>query len=642
MQPNSLNEMTLQKVKYISTVYKICATILIVGLSSTAIAGTSDSILYKKARVTDEVVVTGTRNAVDVRYLPMDISVVTEQQISKRYEQSLLPILTEQVPGLFITSRGVMGYGVSTGAAGGMSIRGIGGSPTTEMLVLIDGHPQYMGLMGHPLADAYQSMLAEKVEVVRGPASVLYGSNAMGGVINIVTHKLYEDGIKNQVRLSEGSFNTLTSEVSNCIRKGRFSSVFNVSYVHTDGHRDNMDYKQYGGYAKLGYEINNIWNIFADMNLTHFKASNPGTISAPIIDNDSYVTRGMASVSLENKYNRTSGALNFFYNWGNHKINDGYSQGESPLDYRFHSTDQLLGISWYQTTAFFTGNRVTFGVDYQHMGGEAWNQYTNSRTELADKSQNEIAGYMDFRQDLGELFTFDAGLRLDYHSQVGATWIPQAGLSMHLPFTAELKALVSKGFRNPTIRELYMFASANPNLLPEEMMNYEVSWSQHLLNRTLSYGLNVFYIDGKNMIQTVAVSGRPMNINTGRVNNWGVESTVSYRLNPMWILSANYSWLKMKYPVLAAPQHKLYVGGDYTDGKWSVSTGVQYIAGLYTSINPLTTSHFFLWNLRGSCQIARFAQLFVRGENLLAQRYEINAGFPMPRATAFGGINLNF
>ena len=70
-----------------------------------------------------------------------------------------------------------------------MNLRGIGGSPTAGLLVLIDGHPQYMGLMGHPIADAYQTMLTDRVEVLRGPASVLYGSNAMGGVINIVTKR---------------------------------------------------------------------------------------------------------------------------------------------------------------------------------------------------------------------------------------------------------------------------------------------------------------------------------------------------------------------------------------------------------------------------------------------------------------------
>lgn len=127
--------------------------------------------------------------------------------------------MTEQVPGLFTTSRGVMGYGVSNGAAGGISLRGIGGSPTTGLLVLIDGHPQYMGLMGHPIADAYQSMLAEKVEVVRGPASVLYGSNAMGGVINIVTRRQREDGVRTGVRLGYGSYDTWMTEATNQVKK---------------------------------------------------------------------------------------------------------------------------------------------------------------------------------------------------------------------------------------------------------------------------------------------------------------------------------------------------------------------------------------------------------------------------------------
>ncbi|MCK7460836.1 MAG: TonB-dependent receptor plug domain-containing protein [Sphingobacterium sp.] len=87
------------------------------------------------------------------------------------------------------------GFGVADGAAGKISIRGIGGSPNTQVLVLIDGHPQYMGLFGHPLPDAYVASDAEKVEVVRGPASILYGTNAMGGVVNIITRQQSQDGL---------------------------------------------------------------------------------------------------------------------------------------------------------------------------------------------------------------------------------------------------------------------------------------------------------------------------------------------------------------------------------------------------------------------------------------------------------------
>lgn len=220
-----------------------------------------DSARIARNLTIDEVVVTGTRNETDIRHLPMTISVVNRKVLERRFQPSVLPALTEQVPGLFATSRGIMGYGVSTGAAGGMNLRGIGGSPTAGLLVLIDGHPQYMGLMGHPIADAYQTMLTDQVEVLRGPASVLYGSNAMGGVINIVTRKMQEDGVKTHAQIGYGSYNTLQTEVSNRIRKGRFSSVVTGSYNRTDGHRDNMEFEQYGGYTKLGYDFNDSWKL---------------------------------------------------------------------------------------------------------------------------------------------------------------------------------------------------------------------------------------------------------------------------------------------------------------------------------------------------------------------------------------------
>lgn len=591
----------------------------------------------------NEVVVTGTRNETDIRHLPMTISVINRTQIEKSQEQSLLPILTEQVPNFFTTSRGILGYGVSSGAAGGMTLRGIG-TGGAKLLVLIDGHPQYIGLMGHPIADAYQTMMAERVEVLRGPASVLYGSNAMGGVINIVTRKQHEDGIRNNVRVGYGSYNTLLTEASNSIRKGKFSSIVTASYNRTDGHRKDMEFDQYGGYTKLGYDFSNTWKAFADLSVTQFKASNPGTVSTPVFDNDSRITRGMTSFSLENNYEKTSGALKFFYNWGRHKINDGYETGEDPLDYRFNSKDLMLGITWYQSASLFEGNRITAGVDYQHFGGEAWNHFvTDGHKEgLSDKTENEVAGYIDFRQAIGRYLTFDAGVRLDHHSRTGNEWVPQVGLSAQLPRDASLKAMVSKGFRNPTIRELYMFRPANPDLLPERLWNYELSYSQNTLNGALNYGVNIFYINGDNIIQTVPVDGRPLNINTGKIENWGAELQTAYRVNPVWRVSANYSWLRMVHPVVAAPEHKLYAGVDFTKDKWNMSTGLQYIGGLYTSTEPETKENFILWNIRGSYQLHKIVSLFVKGENLLARRYEINAGYPMPRATFIGGVNLHF
>ena len=609
-----------------------------------------DSTKVARSYAINEVVVTGTRSETDVRHLPMTVSVVGRPQLEASQQTSVLPVLNSQVPGFFSTSRGVMGYGVATGASGQMSLRGIGGPaqaglPTTGLLVLIDGHPQYMGLMGHPIADAYQTMMAERVEVLRGPASVLYGSNAMGGVINIVTRKMQEDGIRTNINIGAGAYGSVQTEATNRIRKGRFSSTVTASYNRTDGHRADMAFEQYGGYAKLGYDFTDNWKVWGDVNVTRFNATNPGSVMKPYIDNDQRITRGMTSFALENYYEKTSGALSFFYNWGDHWINDGYQPGGEPLQYRFNSNDQMLGVSWYQSIQLFQGNRLTVGADYFHFGGEAWNQFFDGHRETsANKSLNEVAGYVDFRQDIAAWLTLDAGARVDYHSQTGTEFIPQVGLAFHLPENAEIKAMASKGFRNPTIREMYMFPPQNPDLKPEKLWNYELSFSQRLMDNRLSYGLNVFYINGENLIIRLPnPNGSGMlNQNSGEIENWGAEANVGYQFNPVWSVMANYSWLHMENPVLASPEHKLYGGVNFRKGRWSASTGIQYVKGLYTDLDAATKENFVLWDMQGSFKATNYLSFYVRGENLLAQRYEINAGYPMPKATFMGGVNINF
>ncbi|MFA7358409.1 MAG: TonB-dependent receptor plug domain-containing protein, partial [Bacteroidales bacterium] len=136
-----------------------------------------------------------------------NVSRIGLETIENRYETSVLSLLSEEVPGLFTTQRGLMGYGVAGGAAGTINIRGLGGSPSSQVLMLIDGQPQYMGLMGHPLADTYLASMAEQVTVNRGPASVLYGSNALGGTININT-TTPRQGIHNKAQVMYGSYNS--------------------------------------------------------------------------------------------------------------------------------------------------------------------------------------------------------------------------------------------------------------------------------------------------------------------------------------------------------------------------------------------------------------------------------------------------
>lgn len=610
----------------------------------TAAAGQVHAQRDTTAHTLDNVVVTGTRNVTDIRHLPMTISVVNRDKLTENQRVNVLPTLSEQVPGLFVTARSMMGYAVSDGAAGGISLRGLG-SGAGRMMVLIDGHPQYQGIFGHSISDSYQTMMADRVEVLRGPASMLYGSNAMGGVVNIVTRSMREDGVKTDINLGAGSYGTFQGEFTNRIRSGKFYSVVAGQYGRSDNNRPSMGFEQYGGYAKLGYDFSPHWTAYADVNVTHFNSSYPGSTYEPLLGARQWITRGVASAVVENHYGRTSGAVSVYHNFGRHKINDGYAPGEQPQENYFLSNDALTGFSTYQSATFFTGNRITVGLDYQHIYGKAWNRVIATEEDLdpiGHHHENEIAGYVDFRQDLFRWLTVDAGVRVDHHSQTGTEWVPQGGLVFRMVKDGELKAMVSKGFRNPTIREMYLWRPANADLRPERMMNYELSWKQRLCGGAFSYGINLFYINGDNIIQTAMVDNRPMNVNTGAIENSGVEAEFAWKANKYLSLNGNYSFLHMHNKVLAAPEHKAYLGADYRRGRWMLAGGLQYIDGLYTQVDPTEIQeNFLLLNVTAAYKALPWLNIWAKGENLLAQKYEINYGYTMPKATFMGGVNIN-
>ena len=119
----------------------------------------------------------------------------------------------------------------------------------------------------------------------------------MGGVVNIVTRSVDKDTVGTDVSLSAGSYGTLQAEATNQVRIGRFSSTLSAQYGRTDNHRPHMGFEQYGGHAKIGYDISSHWNTYLDADITHFNASNPGPASAPLYGADQWITRGVVSAA---------------------------------------------------------------------------------------------------------------------------------------------------------------------------------------------------------------------------------------------------------------------------------------------------------------------------------------------------------
>ncbi len=585
-------------------------------------------------------VVTGTRVAMERDRLPAPISVVGRERIATSDESALLPSLMEEVPGLFVTSRGVTGYGVSAGAAGGISLRGFSaGSGRT--LVLIDGHPQYQSIYGHAVADEYLADLAERVEVTRGAASVLYGSNAMGGAINIITRRPDFLGNRVGVKLMGGSYGTFRGSVTEQYSNGRFSLVANFGHDRTAGHRENSAFRSTSGMVKAAYDLTAEWRLSGDVNVVKAFSQNPGTVSAPMLEGTADITRMMSWLSLENHYERTDGGINFYYNAGRHDINDGHLAGAPSQPYLFHSTDYQGGVNLFQAVRLFEGNTLTAGVDVKLYGGNA---YRNPTTEIyADhKKLHEEAGYLLAQQILGPV-TLDAGIRMEHHSLYGVEWIPQAGVSVLAWPGASLKLSASKGFRTPNLRELYMYAVANEDLEPERAWSYDFTYAQHLLDGRLNYELSLFYTKGSNIIEVNVVDGKRANRNVGAFENKGVELSADFQATDQLKFNANYSYLHMGKVYTGAPVHKAYVSAAWTPGRFSANLGLMGIKDLYLSTgdNAVTSSYADL-KARLSYRIADWITVFVRGENLLNRQYQTMLGFPEPGITVLGGVSLNF
>jgi len=572
----------------------------------------------------DEVVVTGSKTEISRKIVPLSVSQISKQDIENSGQMNILPALNSFVPGIFVTERNILGFGVSTGSAGSISIRGIGGSPDNEVLVLIDGHPQYQGIFGHPLADAYVASDVEKVEIIRGPASLLYGSNAMGGVINIITRKNVTEGWSGNLGASYGSYNTQKYYGTLGYKKDKLSVFASINHDQTDGIRANTDFNINNGYVKAGYELNKHFDLTADFSLAKFKANDNGPVNAPPLPYSIDITRGKTALSLDNKFENSEGSFKLYHNFGTHDLSDG-----------FYSTDRNSGAMLYQTFRLASGTNITVGSDFKQYGGRANQGFKHDSLITV----NELAVYAYAQHTLLQKLTLSAGLRLENNSNYGNEWIPMGGISYYQTANTTFKASVSKGFRSPTIMELYLYAP-NPDLLPERMMNYEISWLQSLLNKHLTIELTAYKVRGSNLIQVVVPPLPAKRQNVGTFNNQGIEFSARYVVNKHLYFNGNYSYLDMDKILIAAPRQQLNIGANYSYKIWGIHLMAQHIDKLYTDVATATTQSYTLINARLTVRPVTQMELFFSADNLLNQKYEINYGYPMPGMYFNAGFNL--
>lgn len=582
----------------------------------------------------DQVVVTGSNQATSRNLLPYTVSVVSAHQLEASGKTQLLSALTGAVPSLFVSQRNTFGFGVSNGGSGGIKIRGVGGSPTSGVLMLVDGQPQFAGLFSHPVADYYTTEYVDHVEILRGPGSVLYGSNAMGGVINVITKNAQHDGISTTLKSQYGSYNTWQTSLTNMVRNGRFSSLVTMGYDRTDGIEENFDFKQLNLYAKIGYEVNSHFKLSADYSLVNFKGNDP--IYAQL-HNSNYIihqniTRGETSLALTNQYRNADGAVRLYYSYGNHYIDD---------PKHFHSLDDRFGILAYQNINTWQNATATIGFDFNTYRGKIpmSGGNTSGAGILERKSITEYSPYVTLQQGLfNNILSLNGGLRMANSDKFGTQWLPQVGFVFHPSETWGLKASMAKGYRNPSFRELYLYPPHNPDLNPENMMNYEITIN-HRFARYLNIDISGYFAKGSNIIQTV--SGK--NVNTGSFRNKGLELSVTSKpIDKLW-LRTSYSYMHTSLKNLTgAPKNQYLVEANWQAlPQFNINAELKGVGGLYVA-DDVAHQNYALLNIGLTYSATSYVDFFAHFDNLTNTNYMINDGYKMPGVTCMGGFNLKF
>jgi iron complex outermembrane receptor protein len=592
-----------------------------------------DSLVLELERV----VVTGTRAEREKRKVAASISTISRETIEQSGEINVLPLIAHQVPGVFLNDRNLTGFGVGPGSGGNISIRGISGSPNNRVLVLIDGQPQYMGIFAHPIADAYSASDIERVEVQRGSASVLYGSNAMGGAINLITRKVTEEGWDGSANLGYGSFGTFLGSAITSYKKDKFYSMVSLNRNQTEGFRDDTDdsFSNTTGYLKVGYAFSPALSVSGDIQLADATYDQPGSTEAPLEQDKRDYFRGRAAVSIHNDWGDVSGALLFFHNFGVHEFESGFS-----------SRDQNQGITFFQNITLIPNQVITAGLDYKRFGGRAFNENLPppAQVGLGDRHLiNETDVYLQVQQDLGNIVSLNAGLRQVQNSQFGGELLPGFGLAIQAFSNVTFKASSSKAFRSPSIVDLFLFPPSNETLNPEELWNHESGFQAIFMDRKIEVELMAFLAKGSNLIQVNPMDTPPVGRNTGSFSNKGIETQFRYNPSAPWGLLLNYAYVDASENVLFAPKHNLNFQGNFSWNKISIIPSFRLIGGLRNSpLESAATESYTLLDIRGTYTLTPKISAYISGKNLFDTAYQIERGFPMPGASVLSGIQFKF
>jgi len=611
----------------------------------------------------DKIVVSANRSETALHEVGSSITVITREEIEQRQKPFVLDLL-RTVPSVDV---------VQQGGPGGLTYVGIRGDKPEHTLVLMDGvrmnDPASTG--GSFDFSTLTTDNIERIEILRGPQSTLYGSDAIGGVINIITRR-GTGKPAGFVSAEGGSFGTALEKAALGGGIGILNYSLGLSRQDTSGissAAERLGNHETDGYhatsvsTRLGISPVRNFDFDCIVRYVNSKADLDNGGGAGM-DDPNYIVRSEQAIV------RGQGRLSLFQDFWEQTLGISFSN----LDRKFRNdTDALhpydlergtyhgesLAVDWQNTLRLHKTNTLILGLETReekartdYYSGSFYGPYSSVFPGESDR----ITGYyLQDRISLWDSWFTTLGVRLDDHSRFGTETTYRFTSSYILKQTGtRFKGSYGTGFKAPSLYQLYAPIYGNQALQPEKSTGWDIGVEQALLSGRVELGATWFSNDFEDLIEFDSSASRYRN--TAKAESYGVELTATVTPTDDLTLQAGYTWTKTKdkatgLELLRRPEDKFSFDANYRfNKKGNVNLEVAYVGKRHDNyFDPLTYATtrvelggYLLVNLAASYDITRWLQLFARIDNLFDREYEEAYGYGTPGISAYGGVKVSF
>ncbi|MBP2649896.1 MAG: cirA 6 [Firmicutes bacterium] len=569
----------------------------------------------------DQVVVTADRITETVGATPANVTVINEAELKNKGARTLADALTG-VSGVMVKSYG------DTGQAAYPQIFG-----SDRVVVLVDGIrmnlPQGVssGAGGIDINTILLGDNIDRIEVVRGGASTLYGADAVGGVINIITKK-GSNTDKTTATVAGGNYGARYYELSTGGAEKNTHWQLTGVKDSSDGQRQNSAYEG----KNVAFRLDQDLSIGESLNFTYdyygSHAGLPGSLSSSSATDFQDMLRHYWSFGYTKQHIDGSRVLRYY---NNDQVYSGYSWG----DFRYKST--VRAFEYQDSAKINNANLLTWGTEWRQDKVESSTEGNGSHDRITN------AVYLQNRYTFNKAASLTLGVRRDDNNVYGTHWLPQAAYLYQIDAKTSYFANWAKTFQAPNFDQLYYYSSSswgtytgNLNLKPESGWTAETGIKSRL-SSVSELTVSVFKRNLTDAIKWDSTANTYENINQYKAT--GVNTSIINKLSKKVTTDFGYTYLDSCDQTgadVGDPRHSIHLGINVHDSNWT-----QAIYGVYQDKTGTGTSRVggnFIINANTNYSLNKDTTLFLTIKNLLDKQYQQVCDYPASRRTVLLGI----